>query len=100
LPTAAQYLRTPAFPVRDNARRNTIDAKLAQDLHDALGQLTLTQQRQVLDYARTLAQGRPRGTPGSLLTALESPIQPDDLKLMAEAIEEEFGDKGKAAPGY
>jgi hypothetical protein len=47
----------------------------------------------VLDYACSLVQNRPLGVPGSELLQIVGLIPPDDLKLMAEAIEEAFGYK-------
>lgn len=68
-----------------------IDTTLEQQLHDELAHLSPDKQRQVLDYARSLVQGRPVGVPGNVLVQIKSLIPPDDLKLMVQAIEEEFG---------
>lgn len=45
-------------------------------------------QRQVLDFARTLAAAEPVGIPGRSLLTFGGSIEPDDLQLMAQAIEE------------
>lgn len=44
--------------------------------------------RQVLDYARSLGAAPGRGTPGAALLDFVGSIPPEDLREMAEAIEE------------
>ena len=48
----------------------------------------LLEQRQVLNYARSLALTAPVGTPGKELLRFAGTIEPDDLNLMAAAIQE------------
>ncbi len=45
-------------------------------------------QGRVLEFARTLVQPQVRGTPGQQLLRFAGSIQPDDLQLMSEAIEQ------------
>lgn len=66
-----------------------IAAALEQELHQQLSVLSLEQQRQVLDFARALALARPHGVPGETLLRFGGMFDPDDLRAMEQAIEEE-----------
>ena len=55
-------------------------------LHDQLEQLPPEQQRQVLEFARSLAASHVRGVPGSTLLRFAGAIEPDDLEAMKQAI--------------
>ncbi|MBI3990358.1 MAG: hypothetical protein HY347_12175 [candidate division NC10 bacterium] len=46
------------------------------------------EQRQVLEFARSLRRRHIRGTPGAKVLELAVGIDPEDLKRMEEAIEE------------
>jgi hypothetical protein len=65
-----------------------IDTTLERELREELEHLNPDQQRQVLDYARSLTNGASVGVPGTALLGFIGLIPPDDLKLMEEAIEE------------
>ena len=56
-----------------------------------LDKLSPMQQKQVLDYTRDLL-GEPRKlTPGKNLLQFAGAISPEDLEIMKQAIEEEWG---------
>ena len=54
-----------------------------------LPQLPLGQQRQVLDFPRALATARARGVPGQKLLRFAGTIEPEDLSLISQAIDED-----------
>jgi len=60
---------------------------LQKEILDQLDKLPFEQQRQVLDFARTLA--KPMGKPGKELLPFAGGINADDLSLMAQAIEQD-----------
>lgn len=60
-----------------------------QELHQQLEALPLRQQRQVLDFARALADARAQGVPGQDLLSLAGTINPLDLSVMAQAIQDD-----------
>jgi hypothetical protein len=60
---------------------------LQEEILDQLDKLPIEQQIQVLDFARTLA--KPVGKPGKDLLYFAGGINPDDLSLMAQAIEQD-----------
>jgi hypothetical protein len=60
---------------------------LQEEILDQLDKLHVEQQRQVLAFARTLA--RPVGKHGKDLLYFAGGINADDLKLMAQAIEQD-----------
>ena len=62
----------------------TIDQEIAKLLH----QLPEAEQQRVLDFARELADVKPRGIPGADLLGFAGHIPPDDLQRMNDAIEE------------
>jgi len=64
---------------------------LEKELHQHLEQLPLSQQRQVLDFARALITSRPRGRPGRLLLQFAGTMTNEEAKEMLEAIEEGCG---------
>ena len=45
-------------------------------------------QQRVLEYARELGNAKPKGVPGHSLLPFAGTFRPEDLKAMAEAIEE------------
>ncbi len=63
-------------------------ATIDREIRDLLHKLPEFQQQQVLQFARELADAKPRGVPGAALIAFGGRIPPDDLRLMEEAIEE------------
>jgi hypothetical protein len=67
------------------------DKTLEQEIMEAVQRLDTTRKRQVLDYARDLT-ARPKGISGKefLERTRDIHIDPADLKLMEEAIEEAF----------
>jgi hypothetical protein len=66
-----------------------VSVTLERELHKQLEQLSLSHQRQVLDFARALATARPQGVPGARLLAFGGAIEADDLNAMAQAIAED-----------
>lgn len=67
-------------------QNSTLEAETGSQVH----QLPLEQQRQVLEFARTLAtaRGRGRGAPGKTLLQFVGTISLDDLAIMTKIIEE------------
>ena len=61
---------------------------IEKELHEQLDLLTVEQQRQLLDFARALAQTTPNGKPGQTLRRFAGTIPPDDLAVIARAIED------------
>ena len=53
-----------------------------------LSRLSDDQQERILDYARAPSESAPRTVPGRDLLAFAGTIQPDELRLMARAIDE------------
>jgi len=64
-----------------------MDGALETELRDHLSRLEPPQQRQVVEFARTLATEHPRGVPGGSLIRFGGAIEPGDLALIAEAVE-------------
>ncbi len=60
-----------------------------QELHQHLEVLPVTQQRQVLDFARALSLAQPHGVPGSALLPFSGAIEKDDLLIMSQAADED-----------
>ena len=61
------------------------DRRLQSELLDQLAGLPLEKQRQVLEFARSLAESY--GRPGSEILVFGGAIDPEDLSAMTEAIE-------------
>lgn len=61
---------------------------IERELREQLDRLPPDQQRQVLDFALTLAAVESRGLPGKALTRFGGTIEKDDLAAIARAIEE------------
>jgi len=59
---------------------------LQRELLDQLNGLPLEKQRQILDFARSLA--RPKGKPGTEVLLFGGAIDAEDLSAMTEAIED------------
>jgi hypothetical protein len=66
-----------------------LDAAIERELSECLGQLAVEQQRQVLEFARTLARPPVRGVRGSTLLRFAGRIDAADLEMMSQAIDEE-----------
>jgi hypothetical protein len=64
-----------------------VDATIEQELTTCLGQLPVEQQRQVLNYARSLTAPSQKGVPGSALLRFAGAIDVADLEAMSKAIE-------------
>lgn len=62
---------------------------LERELRQQLEHLPFGQQRQVLDFARSLASSRARGVEGQKLLQFAGTIEMDDLKVIAQAITED-----------
>ena len=63
-------------------------ATIDREITELLRRLPELQQQRVLEYARELAEVKPRGIPGANLIAFGGRIPPDDLQRMQHAIEE------------
>ena len=66
-----------------------ISPTLETEIQDQLSQLSLEQQRQVLEFARALVIARVRGVSGQALLGFAGLIEDDDLTLMRQAIEDD-----------
>ena len=62
---------------------------LETEIREQLSQLPLEQQRQVLEFARTLVATRVHGVPGQALLRFAGLVEADDLAAMQQAIEED-----------
>jgi len=62
---------------------------LETEIQEQLSQLPLEQQRQVLEFARALVTARVRGVPGQALLRFAGLVEPNDLALMKQAIEDD-----------
>lgn len=63
-------------------------AALERELHERAAKLGPEEQRQVLEYARALGEASQRGVPGEALLRFANSIPADDLREIAQAIEE------------
>ena len=63
-----------------------VDASIQNELYNALGQLPVAQQHEVLEFARNLAT--PQGVPGSDLLQFAGSIDDVELEKMTRAIED------------
>ncbi len=61
---------------------------LEAEIQEQLMQLSLEQQRQVLEFARALATARVHGAPGQTLLRFVGLIEADDLATMQQSIKE------------
>ncbi len=65
-----------------------IDAAIQDALLKELDQLPPSLQRKVVDFAHSLTETKPRGTPGRELLKFAGILSPEDAKAMMDAIEE------------
>lgn len=65
-----------------------VDATIERELSTCLGRLPVEQQRQVLEFARTLAMPPLQGVRGSTLLQFAGTIDESDLDAMSQAIED------------
>ena len=65
-----------------------MDPAIERQLCEQLDQLTPDQQRQVLNFARSLAATRASGVSGQVLARFGGAIAKDDFAIMSQAIEE------------
>jgi len=65
------------------------ESTLEKELHQRMGELSPSQQREVLRFAEELAKSRPKGTPGKDLLRFAGTISPEDAEEMRRAIEED-----------
>lgn len=65
-----------------------ISHHLQRELHESLQSLDATQQRQVLDYAKSLNRSAVRGTPGNDLLRFAGSLGDVDAADMLRAIED------------
>ena len=61
---------------------------IEKEILDQLKKLALSQQREVLNFAKALESARPAGVAGRVLLPFVGTIPPDDLRIMEQAIEE------------
>jgi hypothetical protein len=66
-----------------------IDAAIQSELLREFEQLPPPLQRKVVDFARSLAESRPRGTPAKQLLEFAGILSPEEAKAMTAAIEED-----------
>lgn len=66
-----------------------VSSTLERELHEQLERLPEPRQRKVVEYARGLAEEKPKGISGQEFLALTGTLEPDDVALMKKAIEEE-----------
>lgn len=68
-----------------------ISPTIEQQIREQLDRLAPAQQRQVLDFARSLGRpSRPVGVPGAALLHFVGSIPADDLHAMAQAIADDW----------
>ena len=65
-----------------------VDATIERELSTCLGRLPVERQRQVLEFARTLATPPLQGVRGSTLLQFAGTIDESDLEAMSRAIED------------
>ena len=65
-----------------------LDAGIQSDLLKEVEQLPPPLQRKVVDFAHSLAQSRPRGTPAKQLLKFAGILSAEEAKAMMAAIEE------------
>ena len=65
-----------------------LDAAIQSDLLKEVERLSPPLQRKVVSYAHSLAEPRPRGTPGRQLLKFAGILSPEEGKAMMDAIEE------------
>lgn len=68
-----------------------VSPNLQAELAEELKRLNEVQQRKVLEFARTFKAQPLQGVPGKDLLKFAGLIEPEELKLMAQAIEEDCG---------
>lgn len=61
---------------------------IENELQNAIHQLPLSQQQQVLEYVRSLPANSLRGVPGASLLRFADTIEADDLERIKQAIED------------
>jgi hypothetical protein len=66
-----------------------IDVAIQNELLREVEQLPPPLQRKVVDFAHSLAESRPRGTPGRQLLEFAGILSPEEAKAMMAAIEED-----------
>ena len=65
-----------------------LDSLLQEELVKEMDQLPPPLQRKVVNYAHSLTQPRPRGTPAKQLLKFAGILSPEEAKAMMDAIEE------------
>lgn len=65
-----------------------MDAAIQTQLLNEVAQLPPALQHRVVEFARTLARTRPRGTPGTELLQFAGTLDPEEARRMMEAVEE------------
>jgi hypothetical protein len=66
-----------------------IDAAIQSELLKEVEQLSPPLQRKVVDYAHSLAESKPRGTPARQLLEFAGILSPEEARAMMAAIEED-----------
>jgi len=65
-----------------------VNPAIEKELREQLDKLPTVQQRQVLDFARTLAASKRQAASGRALSAFAGTIAKEDLAQIAQAIDE------------
>jgi hypothetical protein len=66
-----------------------IEEKLKTELLERMDKLTPTMQKHVVEYAKSLVESSPQGTPGSELMKFAGIMTPEEAKEFLQAIEED-----------
>ena len=64
------------------------ESALEKELYEKISQLSIEQQRQVLDFARALVSLQVHGVPGRELSRFAGAIDAEDIKAMEKAIKD------------
>jgi len=74
--------------IRTTGREHPMAQNIERELQEQISRLPNEQQRQVLEFARSLADSsRPNGSAGRSLLAFAGTIEENELKLIEQAID-------------
>jgi hypothetical protein len=66
-----------------------LNPSIEKEIISQLNKLPLEKQQQVLHFARALSTAKPLGIPGKELLRFAGAIEPSDLQIMSQVIEED-----------
>jgi len=66
-----------------------LNPSLEKEIISQLSKMPYEKQQQVLHFVRALTRAKPLGIPGKDLLRFAGAIEPNDLQVMAQAIEED-----------